>query len=96
MQRRIGKIRKILLLYRIGKKGIEGKNKSQGKLAFGFLKLEVFILENNELDEIKMILTESKNIRYNPFSKIPLDQLEKALELLEEFSAEIQPDIKEP
>lgn len=51
--------------------------------------------ELNELIELETILADKDKIKYNPFAPIPNQQIKKALKLLEEYSEEIQPDIKE-
>lgn len=42
-----------------------------------------------DLRAVGMILERKENIKNNPFSNLPTPQLEKALELLEEYSEEI-------
>lgn len=48
-------------------------------------------LDDNSTDlrAVGMILEQKECIRNNPFSNLPTPQLEKALELLEEYSEEI-------
>jgi hypothetical protein len=54
-------------------------------------------LEQNEMQEINQnlkvigIILEHQDPKYNPFSALPANRVEKALQLLEEYSEEIQP-----
>lgn len=44
------------------------------------------------LQDIKCTLEEKDEIKYNPFSGMPLDKIKEALKMLEEFSEEIAID----
>ena len=54
-------------------------------------------MEQNEMQEINQnlkvigIILEHQDPKYNPFSALPANRVEKALQLLEEYSEEIQP-----
>jgi hypothetical protein len=95
MRRREKRHLKPLLLYRGEKTGIiKAMGGRAHPMAFICSKkrMEGIYLENNEKQELQAIssILEQTEIKNNPFALIPIDQLEKALKVLEEYSEELK------
>jgi hypothetical protein len=62
----------------------------------GAITLELEHNESQEMKAIELILDATPSIKFNPLSDLSNDTLKKALALLEEYSEEIAPGLKEP
>lgn len=54
-------------------------------------RMEGIYLENKEKQDLQAIssILEQSKVENNPFAQVPIDQLEKALKVLEEYSEEL-------